>query len=59
MTLTTQKDDQRAVSGDQSRLVISNTAAIVQSVAYHGARTICRLAACWRVLWCILHRVGD
>jgi hypothetical protein len=59
VTLTTEKGDQRAISGDQSRLVISNKAAIVQSVAYHGARTICRLATCWRVLWCILRRAGD
>lgn len=59
MTLTAQKDDQRVVAGDQSRLVVSKKAAIVQSVAYHGARTFGRLARCWRVLLCILHRVGD
>jgi hypothetical protein len=34
-------------------------AAVIQSVAYHGARKVRQLALCWRVIAFIAHRIGD
>jgi hypothetical protein len=34
-------------------------AAIIQSVAYHGARKVRQLALCWRMIAFIAHRIGD
>jgi hypothetical protein len=34
-------------------------AAVVQSIAYHGARKVRQLALCWRVIAFIAHRIGD
>ena len=34
-------------------------AAVIQSVAYHGARKVRQLALCWRVIASIAHRIGD
>ena len=34
-------------------------AAVMQSVAYHGARKVRQLALCWRVIAFIAHRIGD
>jgi hypothetical protein len=34
-------------------------AAVMQSVAYYGARKVRQLALCWRVIASIAHRIGD
>ena len=34
-------------------------AAIIQSVAYHGARKVHQLALCWRLIAFIALRIGD
>ena len=34
-------------------------AAVIQSVAYHGARKVRQLALCWRVIAFIAHRISD
>ena len=34
-------------------------AAVIQSVAYHGACKVRQLALCWQVIAFIAHRIGD
>jgi hypothetical protein len=34
-------------------------AAVIQSVAYHGARKVHQLALCWRLIAFIALRIGD
>jgi hypothetical protein len=34
-------------------------AAVMQFVAYHGARKVRQLALCWRVIAFVAHRIGD